>query len=53
MKNKTKVEELDATLVLMQKKSASDGVGTKPVLRKRLSKLKMKANDSGTFSLSR
>jgi len=26
MKNKTKVEELDATLVLMQKKSASDGV---------------------------
>merc|ERR1712212_483134 len=26
MKNKTKVEELDATLVLMQKQSASDGV---------------------------
>ena len=27
MKNKTKVEELDAALVLMQKRSASDGVG--------------------------
>jgi len=26
MKNKTKVEELDAALVLMQKRSASDGV---------------------------
>ena len=26
MKSKTKVEELDATLVLMQKQSASDGV---------------------------
>jgi len=26
MKNKSKVEELDATLVLMQKQSASDGV---------------------------
>ena len=50
MKNKTKVEELDATLVLMQKKSASDGVG---VIWKRLSKLNTKVKDSGTFYLSR
>ena len=42
MKNKTKVEELDATLVLMQKKSAIDGVG---VIWKRLSKLITKVKD--------
>ena len=32
MKNKSKVEELDATLVLMQKQSASDGVSDSEIL---------------------
>ena len=31
MKNKTKVEELDATLAAMQKQSASDGVIVTPI----------------------